>query len=122
MMGGADESMSIPACESFQSKLTEYGVDAELIVYESAGHGWNSPKPQQFEPGKWVTRDCVMRWTNSGKNIEATTGYSMESTFGVLMAFSQCANQDGYTQGFNRQAHEASRQDLLKFLQRTWNL
>ncbi len=122
MMGGADESMSIPVCEDFRKKLEGLGVTADLVVYETAGHAWDSPYAQQFFPGKWVTRDCVMRWTKSGKNIEVTSGYSMENPFGVFMALSQCAHQDGYTNGFNSEAHTNSRQDLLNFLTSAWNL
>ena len=122
MMGGADESMSIPACEEFQERLQSMGVDVELIVYESAGHAWDSPFPQQLKVGAWSTRDCVMLWREPGRITEVTSGYSMENAFGVFMALSQCANQDGVTNGFNQSAFDGSRRDLLNFLYRTWQL
>jgi len=122
MMGEADESMSIPACEKFKKKLQKMGVEVELHVYEGAGHGWDSPYPQAFQEGAWVTRDCLMRWTRKHRIIETTSGYSMENAFGVFMALAQCASTDGYTMGFNANAFTASQQDLLAFLNRTWGL
>jgi dienelactone hydrolase len=122
MMGGADESMSIPGCERFRDRLIDLGVDVELKVYEAAGHGWDAPFPQQFFADKWVTRDCLMRWTKSGEAVEMTSGYSMDNAFGVFMALSQCGHQKGYTNGFNEDAFAGSRRDLLQFLTATWNL
>jgi len=123
MMGGADESMSIPACRAFKAKLEDMGVSVELIVYEGAGHGWDNPEYEQhFVEGEWVTRDCLMRWTDTGENIEMTTGYSMDTAFGAIMALRGCAHNDGYTMGFNRGAYERSMADLLRFLDRTWAL
>jgi dienelactone hydrolase len=121
MMGGQDESMSIPGCEKFRDKLLGMGIDTELIVYESAGHGWDSPYPQEFQPGKWLTRDCVMRWKKDGSNKEMTSGYSMDSGFGAFMAMTKCASDAGYTMGFNADAEKRSKQDLLNFLNRTWS-
>lgn len=122
MMGGEDESMSISRCESFQARLRKMGVDVDLIIYETAGHGWDNPYPQEFMPGKWVTRDCVMRWKKNGANKEMTSGYSMDSAFGAFMAMSQCAHNDGYTMGYNADADNRSKQDLLSFLRAAWSL
>jgi dienelactone hydrolase len=122
MMGGADESMSIPGCRKFQERLQKKGVDVELIVYETAGHGWNNPYPQEFQVGEWETRDCLMKWTKRGRNIELTSGYSMDNAFGAFMALSQCARNDGYTMGYNAEAAERSLDDLLGFLRTTWSL
>lgn len=122
MMGEADESMSIPACEKFQKKLRNMDVEVDLKVYEGAGHGWDNPYPQTFKEGAWVTRDCLMRWTRKDRILEVTSGYSMENAFGAFMALAQCANTDGYTMGFNANAFTASQQDLLAFLNRTWGL
>jgi hypothetical protein len=63
-----------------------------------------------------------MRWKNNGENIGVTSGYSMDNAFGAFMALAECAHQDGYTSGFNENAHLSSRQDLLVFLSRVWNL
>lgn len=120
MMGEADESMSIPACQQFRERLADKGVETELIIYPGAGHGWDNPYPQAFKEGAWVTRDCMMRWTRRDRIFEATSGYSMDNAFGAFMALWQCANTDGYTMGRNENAHTASRQDLLAFLNRTW--
>lgn len=120
MMGEADESMSIPVCEDFQKRLTGMGVDVDLKVYPGAGHGWDSPYPQEFQEGSWSTRDCMMRWTEKYKIIETTSGYSMDNAFGAFMALAACANQDGYTMGFNANAYNASQTDLLNFLNRVW--
>jgi dienelactone hydrolase len=122
MMGGADESMSVDGCEKLRERLQKAGVDVELKVYPTAGHGWDNPYPQAFKPGEWVTRDCVMKWTKSGANKEMTSGYSMDTAFGAFMALTQCASRDGYTMGYNKDAAERSLQDLLSFLVRTWNL
>jgi dienelactone hydrolase len=122
MMGGADESMSIPACEKFQQRLQKMGVDVDLVVYETAGHAWDSPFPQQFVEGAWVTRDCLMRWKKDGSNREMTSGYSMDSGFGAFMALYNCAHNDGYTMGYNENAFMRSQQDFLSFLNRTWDL
>ena len=121
MMGEADESMSIPACKSLQKRLTGMGVDVDLKVYPGAGHGWDNPYPQEFQAGSWSTRDCMMRWTDDYKIIETTSGYSMDNAFGAIMALGHCANQDGYTMGFNENAYNASQIDLLAFLSRVWN-
>lgn len=120
MMGGQDESMSIPACESFQEKLAGMGVEVDLKVYESAGHGWDNPEPQQFVEGAVVTKDCLMRWKSDGEIVEATTGHSMESTIGAIRAMSTCSHSDGYTMGFNADAFTQSRADLLEFLEKAW--
>jgi dienelactone hydrolase len=122
MMGSADESMSIPACEKFKDRLTDLGVEVELVVYEGAGHGWNAPFPQDFVEGAWVTRDCIMKWTETGENIEMTSGYSMDTAVGAMLALRKCAHNDGYTMGFNQNADEASMVDLYRFLQKTWDL
>jgi len=122
MMGGADESMSVPQCQKFQRRLQKMGVDVDLIVYETAGHGWDNPFPQEFKEGGWVTRDCVMKWTKKGRNKEMTSGYSMDSAYGAFMALSQCAHNDGYTMGYNEDAATRSLQDLLQFLNKTWAL
>ncbi len=121
MMGEADESMSVPACESFQKRLRKMGVDVDLKVYPGAGHAWDSPSPQEFQAGAWSTRDCRMRWTKNHKIIETTSGYSMDNAFGAFMALAQCATQDGYTMGFNENAYNTSQTDLLAFLNRVWN-
>lgn len=120
MMGEADESMSIPGCERFRERLQKLGVEVELITYPGAGHGWDNPYPQAFKAGAWSTRDCLMRWTRKYRVFEATSGYSMDNPFGAFMALWQCANTDGYTLGYNAEAHTASLQDLLAFLNRTW--
>lgn len=120
MMGGQDESMSIPACKAFQQKLQGMGVDVELRIYESAGHGWDNPEPQTFIEGAVVTKDCLMHWKADGEIVEATTGHSMESTVGAFRAMSNCSNSDGYTMGYNKDAFDRSRADLLEFLEKAW--
>lgn len=120
MMGGQDESMSIPACEEFRDKLQGMGVDVELRVYESAGHGWDNPEPQAFVEGAVVTKDCLMHWKADGEIVEATTGHSMESTVGAIRAMSSCSHSDGYTMGYNADAFSRSRADLLEFLEKAW--
>ncbi len=122
MLGEQDESMSIAGCEAFSKRLRKQGVDVELKVYAGAGHAWDSPYPQAFKAGAWVTRDCLMRWTKRHRVIEVNSGYSMENAYGVFMALAQCAGTDGYTMGYNAEAFEASRRDLLAFLERTWGL
>ena len=122
MMGGADESMSIPGCQKLQKRLQKMGVEVDLKVYETAGHGWDAPYPQEFQEGEWVTRDCVMKWTKNGRNKELTSGYSMDSAYGAFMALAQCAHNDGYTMGYNADAAKRSLEDLLLFLSKTWNI
>ncbi|MFW2405022.1 MAG: dienelactone hydrolase family protein [Gammaproteobacteria bacterium] len=122
MMGEVDESMSIPACEKFSERLRSMGVDAELVVYPGAGHGWDNPYPQSFRDDAVVTRDCLMHWAHDGEIIEATSGHSMDSTIGAIRAMSSCSNRDGYTMGRNEAAFEQSFVDLLEFLQKTWSL
>ena len=120
MMGGQDESMSIPACEAFRDKLHGIGVDVELVVYETAGHGWDNPYPQAFVEGAVVTKDCLMHWKEDGEIVEATSGHSMESTVGAIRAMSSCSHSDGYTMGYNEDAYTRSRADLLRFLDKVW--
>lgn len=122
MMGEADESMSIERCEWLQSKLQDHSVDVELEVYQGAGHGWEQPYPQAFQPGAAVTKDCLITWTKAGESIEQSTGYSLDSTFGAIMAFSQCSHKDGYTMGLNVAAKEQSWQDFYSFLSNVWAL
>lgn len=122
MMGESDESMSIPACERFRDRLRGSGIDAQLVVYPGAGHGWNRPEPQQFVAGAVSTRDCLMRWTADSDVIEVTSGQSMNNSLGAFRAMSSCSTNDGYTMGYNRNADEQSRKDLLTFLQKTWSL
>ena len=122
MMGEADESMSIPACEKFRDRLIGMGVDVELITYPGAGHGWDAPYPQQFFPDSIMTRDCLMHWGPEGQATELTSGKSMDNAFGAMSAMSQCATSDGYTMGRNSAALEKSRRDLLDLLRRTWEL
>ncbi len=122
MMGEADESMSIPACERFRDRLAGLGVAVELVTYPGAGHAWDAPFPQQFFPGKVVTRDCLMHWGPEGQATEMTSGKSMDNAFNAFSALSQCAHSDGYTMGKNPAAVEQSSRDLLHFLRRTWQL
>ncbi|MBT8442696.1 MAG: dienelactone hydrolase family protein, partial [Gammaproteobacteria bacterium] len=122
MMGEADESMSIPACEKFRDRLRSMGVDVELVVYPGAGHGWDNPYPQQFSADKVVTRDCLMHWGANGEIVEMTSGNSMDSAMGAMRAMSDCSSRDGYTMGRNEAALEQSFADLLEFLQQTWSL
>ena len=121
MMGGRDESMSIPACERFRDRLQAMDVDVQLKVYDSAGHGWDNPYPQGFVDGAVVTRDCLMHWKNDGEIVETSSGHSMESTIGAIRAMRSCSNSDGYTMGYNADAFSRSRQDLLEFLQAAWS-
>ena len=122
MMGEADESMSIPACEKFRDRLISMGVAVDLIVYPGAGHAWDAPFPQQFFPGKIVTRDCLMHWGPKGEATELTSGKSMDSAINAFSAMSQCSHSDGYTLGRNQAALDKSYLDFLKFLQMTWGL
>ena len=122
MMGEADESMSIDRCAWMKEELEALGVTVDMVVYEGAGHGWDNPYPQTFKEGAWVTKDCIMQWTESGENIEQTTGYSMDSPLTAMLAIKKCGGPEGYTMGFNRNAYESSNTDLLSFLQRTWRL
>lgn len=120
MMGGKDVSMSIEGCKKFQQGLQAKGVDVQLVVYPTAGHGWDNPYPQAFQEGAAITKDCLMKWMKNGENIEMTTGYNIDNTFGAIMAFSECANQDGYIMGYNQQADEQSWLDFYGFLKKTW--
>ncbi len=120
MMGEQDESMSVPRCEWFRDKLRDHGVKADLVVYPGAGHGWELPYPQAFQPGLSVTRDCILTWTREGESVEQSTGYSVDSAFGAIMAFSQCSTRDGYTMGLNENAKEQSWQDFYAFLMAAW--
>lgn len=122
MMGEKDESMSVDRCNWLKEKLEGLGVSVDMVVYQGAGHGWDNPYPQAFKPGAWVTKDCIMQWTESGENIEQSTGYSMDSPLTAILALNKCGGRDGYTMGFNRNAYERSRSDLLAFLSRTWGL
>lgn len=122
MMGGADESMSIERCAWMRDKLIDMGVDVEMVVYEGAGHGWDNPYPQAFKEGAWVTKDCIMRWTETGENIEESSGYSMDSSISAMLAINSCGGPDGYTMGFNANAYESSNRDLLAFLNKTWGM
>jgi dienelactone hydrolase len=120
MMGGADESMSIPTCRKFQSRLESMGVQVELVVYEGAGHGWDNAFGQRFIEGAISTRDCLMHWGKNGEATEMTTGFSMDNTLGAIRAMSGCSTSDGYTMGFNQNANEQSLRQLLDFLTRVW--
>ena len=122
MMGEADESMSIPACEKFRDRLTSMGVSVDLIVYPGAGHAWDAPFPQQFFPGKVVTRDCLMHFGLNGQATELTSGKSMDDAFNAFSAMSHCAHSEGYTMGRNEAALDRSYRDFLRFLQKTWGL
>ncbi len=122
MMGEVDESMSIERCKWFKNKLEQYGVDVEMSVYEGAGHGWEQPYPQAFQPGAAITKDCLMLWNAGDEVIEQSTGYSIDTTLGAALAFSQCSSRDGYTMGFNAQAKEQSWQDFYAFLKKTWEV
>jgi len=122
MMGEADESMSVPRCEWMKAELEKLGVEVELKVYDGAGHGWDNPYPQKFKEGAWVTKDCIMRWTESGENIEESTGRSMDSAISAMIAINSCGGPEGYTMGYNENAYIQSGKDLLAFLKRTWDL
>ena len=122
MMGEADESMSIPACEQFRDRLTGMGVDVELITYPGAAHAWDAPYPAEFKEGAVLTRDCLMHWGPNGEATELTSGNSMDSPIGAFAALAECASRDGYTMGRNQAAYEQSQQDLLGFLRRAWGL
>lgn len=119
MMGGKDESMSIPRCEWLRDKLQAAGVDATLKVYPDAAHGWEQPYPMAFDPEAAVTKDCIMLWTASGENIETTTGHSIDNALGAIRAFSQCAGK-GYTNGRHAPTMEQSWQDFHAFLRDAW--
>jgi len=122
MMGEADESMSIERCQWMKQKLEALGVSVDMVVYEGAGHGWDNPYPQKFKDGAWVTKDCIMRWTESGENIEENSGYSMDGAITAMLAINSCGGPLGYTMGFNRNAYERSNEDILNFLKNTWAL
>ena len=121
MMGEADESMSIPRCQWLQNKLRESGVEVALKVYQGAGHGWELPYRQQFKEGAAVTKDCLITWTRDGDSIEQSTGYSVDTTLGAILAFSRCSHRDGYTMGHHAQAKEQSWQDFHAFLLQAWS-
>lgn len=120
MMGEKDESMSIPACDSFRDKLINSGVQASLKVYPGAGHGWELPYPMSFDDGAVVTKDCQMLWTRDYTNIEQSTGHNVDTTLGAIRAFSSCSNKDGYTMGLHQPTKEQAWQDTLSFLTDVW--
>lgn len=120
MMGELDESMSTARCEWLRDKLREQGVDAALKVYQGAGHGWELPYPQAFQPDLSVTRNCLMKWMRDGSTIEMSSGRNIDTPLGAALAFSSCATRDGYTMGRNEQALQASWTDFHSFLRRAW--
>jgi len=122
MMGEADESMSVDRCKWMKQELEKLGVSVDMVVYEGAGHGWDNPYPQTFKEGAWVTKDCIMRWTESGENIEESSGYSMDGALTAMLAINECGGPVGYTMGFNRAAYEGSNDEILRFLNETWGL
>ena len=63
-----------------------------------------------------------MLWNAGDEVIEQSTGYSIDTTLGAALAFSQCSSRDGYTMGFNAQAKEQSWQDFYAFLKKTWKV
>ena len=122
MMGGKDESMSIPHCEEFRDKLIAHNTPAQLIVYPDAGHGWDQPHPMRFFPDAAMTKDCLLVWDKNGSNKEMNTGWVVDTTFGAMMAFTQCTKTTGYTIGLEPNAKAKSWQDFYTFLQKTWGL
>ena len=120
MMGEGDESMSVPRCEWLRDKLRDHNVPADLKVYAGAGHGWELPYSQAFQPDLAVTKDCLLLWTRSGENIEMNSGHSVDTALGAIRAFSSCSHRDGYTMGRNEAAMEASWNDFYRFLREAW--
>jgi dienelactone hydrolase len=122
MMGELDESMSIDGCKQYQKKLEAMDVDVDLVVYKGAGHGWDNPYPQHFVEKAAITKNCLMHWKDDGENIEQSTGHSVDSSLGAVLAFSSCSSRDGYTMGYNDNAFKQSRNDLMIFLSKVWQL
>jgi dienelactone hydrolase len=122
MMGGKDESMSIPRCEWLRDKLRAHHTPAQLIVYPEAGHGWDLPYPMYFSPDAAVTKDCLLLWDKQGSNKELNAGWTVDSAFGAMMAFTQCTKTTGYLIGEEPQAKRKSWEDFYAFLQDVWQL
>jgi dienelactone hydrolase len=122
MMGAKDESMSIERCKWFRDKLIAHNTPTELIVYPNAAHGWDLTYPMRFFPEAVATKDCLLLWNKQGSNKEMNTGWVVDSTFGAMMAFTQCTKNTGYTIGLEPGTKQKSWEDFYGFLRKTWQL
>lgn len=50
IFGGADEGIPVEGVRRFESTLEELGKDAEIHVYEGAGHAFANPSGERYEP------------------------------------------------------------------------
>lgn len=50
IFGGADEGIPVEGVRRFESTLEELGKDAEIHVYEGAGHAFANPSGERYQP------------------------------------------------------------------------
>ena len=108
--GTADDWTPIDQCRDYIGRLSNAGVDAELLEYEGAHHAFDNSSIQVAELAidALSPRNCTFV-ERGGEIIDVTTGEPAGVT-------SRCVRL-GVHVGYDEQSRDRAREDLLAFLE-----
>lgn len=108
--GTADDWTPIDQCQAYIGRLSDAGVDAALLAYEGAHHGFDRAWPQEGAVSlpALSPRECTFV-EEDGEIIDTDTGR-------VAGTGSVCVRL-GVHVGYDESARDAARADLLKFFE-----
>lgn len=113
--GSEDDWTPIEQCQDFVSRLSSAGVDAELIAYPGAYHGFDN---ETLPPSGTMPLDAV-----SPRNCEFVEidGRIVDPETGDVAGVGSPCVERGVQVGYDKDAHRAAKADLSELLADVFN-
>jgi dienelactone hydrolase len=108
--GTADDTLSIVPCREYAARLIKVGMNARLIEYADAHHGFDAPalhEPMKL-PQQTTSRNCRFTEVEGGSLINAVTKQPFSS--------SDPCFEKGVTFQYNESATKKAHEDVKAFL------
>jgi dienelactone hydrolase len=108
--GTADDTVSIGPCREYATRLTKAGMNARLIEYPDAHHGFDAPvlrEPMKL-PQATTSRNCRFIEVEGGSLVNAATKQSF--------SLSDPCFEKGMTFQYNEAAAKKAHEDVKVFL------
>jgi dienelactone hydrolase len=114
---GADDDYAMAApCEALAKRYEEAGAPIRTIVYEGAGHAWDSMGKVYWSPEATTASSCgVVRWDIETWDITAQRT-QQHFTGDAIAAYFQTCSHRGVHYGRNERAFRKSREDAQAFV------
>lgn len=108
--GIEDDWTPIDQCEEYAGRLADAGVDAELIAYPAAHHGFDN---ETLPPAGTMP---IAAPSPRGCEFEEIEGQIIDPDTGEVAGVGSPCVQIGVQVGYNREAHTAAKADLFELL------